>query len=261
MNRPTNEFKRRLAAGEQQVGVFATIADAGFLEVLAGWEVDWIVIDTEHAPTDVAGVADRLRVLDGTRTEAIVRPAWNDPVQVKRLLDVGARTLLFPAIGTAEAAALAVRSTRYPPEGNRGVSGQTRAAGYGRNPGYLREAAEQLCVVAQVETAEGLENLDAIATTPGVDAVFVGPSDLSAALGHLGDPGHPEVRAAVDGVFARLEELGVRSGYMTTRLDDARARLAAGVDFVGVATDTSIVNLGMASLEAATVGRQVGRRE
>jgi len=258
MNRPENDFKRRLVAGEQQVGVFTAIADASLVEVLAGWGFDWVLIDTEHTPVDVAGVADRLRVLDGTRTEAIVRPAWNDPVLVKRLLDVGARTLLFPAVGTAEAAELAVRSTRYPPEGIRGVSSQTRAAGYGRNPGYLNGAAEQLCVIVQVETAEGLSNLDAVATAAGVDAVFIGPSDLSAALGHLGDPGHPDVRRAVDGAFARLAELGMPSGYMTTRLDDAKARLEQGVNFVGVATDTSIVNLGMASLEAALGGR-IGR--
>ena len=250
----SNEFRRRLRAGMRQVGVFATIADANLVELLAIAGFDWIVIDTEHGPADVAGVTDRLRAMTGAHAEAIVRPSWNDPVTVKRLLDTGVRTLLFPAISTAEQAKQAVASTAYPPAGVRGVSGQTRAASYGRNPGYLRGADEEICVIVQVETAEGLANLEAIATTPGVDAVFIGPSDLSASLGHLGDPGHPEAVAAVDDAFGRLRRLGVPVGYMTVRLDDARARLAEGVDFVGVATDTSIVNLGIASLEAALGG-------
>ncbi|QEO15422.1 HpcH/HpaI aldolase/citrate lyase family protein [Agromyces intestinalis] len=251
MNPPVNEFKRRLLAGERQVGIFATMADASLVELLAARGFDWIVIDTEHAPTDPAGVLDRLRVLDAAHAEAIVRPTWNDPVLVKRLLDIGARTLLFPSIGTADAAALAVASTRYPPEGIRGVSGITRAAGYGRDRGYLRAAAAELCVIVQLETAEGLANLDAIAAVPGVDAVFIGPSDLAASMGHPGDAGHPDVQAAVDGAFARLAELGMPAGYLTLRLDEARERMRQGIAFAGVASDTSIVQLGVDALFAA----------
>ncbi len=255
-----NKFKRQLRAGVQQVGVFATIADANLVELLADAGFDWILIDTEHGPADVADVTDRLRAIAaaGTRTEAIVRPTWNDPVLVKRLLDAGARTLLFPSIGTAQQAELAVASTRYPPDGIRGVSGQTRAARYGRDPGYLRTANERICVIVQIETAQGLDNMDAIAGVPGVDAVFIGPSDLAASLGRLGDPGHPDVVDAVDAAFARLKELDMPTGYMTTRPDDASARLMAGVDFVGIATDTSIINLGVDQL-LARVGR-VGSR-
>ncbi len=256
MNPTRNEFKRRLRAREQQLGVFATIADASWLELLAGWRLDWILVDTEHASTEVAGVADRLRVLDGTATEAVVRPAWSDPVLVKRVLDAGARTLLLPQIGSAEEAAAAVRYTRYPPEGVRGVSGVTRAARYGQDPGYLRAAADELCVVVQIETAEGLRDLEAIATTPGVDAVFVGPSDLAASLGHLGDAQHPRVQEAIDDAFARLRRLGVPTGYLTLRLQEARQRLEEGVDVVGVATDTSIMGLGLARL-AEALGRDL----
>ncbi len=249
MNTPENAFKRRLREGRQQLGIFATIADASLLELLAGWSFDWILIDTEHAPTELPGVIDRLRVLDGEHTEAIVRPAWSDAVLIKRLLDAGARTLLIPSVGTEEDARRAVSFTRYAPEGVRGVSGVTRAARYGQDPGYLRSAADELCVIAQIESVEGLANLEAIATTPGIDAVFIGPSDLAATMGHLGDAQHPEVQAAVDDAFERLERLGVPRGYLTLRLEEGRRRLGEGIEMVGVATDTSIVNLGLASLE------------
>jgi len=257
-----NAFKRRLRTGEQQRGFFSTLGSASVLEALASWGFDWAVIDTEHGQSDLAAVLEQLRVLENLGVEPVVRPTSNDPALVKRLLDLGARTLLFPSISTAADAAAAVAATRYPsavhPLGIRGVSGISRAAGYGRNPGYLRAAHDSLCVLVQIETVEGLENLDEIARVDGVDGVFIGPSDLSAALGYLGDAQHADVQASVDGAFARLRELGVPSGYLTVNTAEMSRRLAAGaadpdarIAFVAVSTDVSILNLGLAALEGA----------
>lgn len=242
-----NRFLRRLRAGEQLVGAFATIADPSLVELLGEAGFDWLLIDTEHGATDVAGVIDRLRVLGGP-TDALVRPTWAEQQLVKRLLDAGARTLLFPSITSGEAAAQAVAATRYPPQGVRGVSGITRAASFGYDAGYLRRAGDEICVLAQVESVAGLDHLEEIALTPGVDVVFVGPSDLAADMGHLGESQHPEVQAAVDDAFTRLRALRVRSGYFTLDAADARRRLAAGVDVVGVAADVTIVRRGLRSL-------------
>jgi 4-hydroxy-2-oxoheptanedioate aldolase len=256
-----NAFKQRLVAGERQLGFFSTLGSASLLEVIAGWGFDWVVIDLEHGQSELGAVLEQLRVLEALGVEPVVRPPWNEPVIVKRLLDLGARTLLFPSVGSADEAAQAVAATRYPPAGVRGVSGNSRAAGYGRVPGYLQGAAEQLCVIVQVETAAGLEALDAIATTPGVDGVFIGPSDLSAALDHLGDAQHPEVQQAVDAAFARLRQLGVPAGYLTVNTGEMRRRLAGPLDeqpaFAAVATDVSIVNQGLAALDGA-IGLAIG---
>lgn len=255
-----NRFLRRLRAGEQLVGAFATIADPSMVELLGSVGFDWILIDTEHAATDVAGVVDRLRALDGGATDALVRPTWAEQQRVKRLLDAGARTLMFPSIASADDAVRAVGFTRYPPDGVRGVSGITRAARYGQDRGYLHGAADQICVIAQVESASGLDNLEAIAATPGVDVVFIGPSDLAADLGHLGDAQHPEVQAAVDDAFARLHAIGAHAGYLTLDAAEARRRLAEGVDVVGVAADVTIIRRGLASL-SSDIGIPLGEED
>lgn len=250
MRATTNRFLDRLRSGEQQIGLFATMADPAFLELLGGSGLDWVLIDTEHSPIGVGDVVDRLRALHGSGVEPVVRPVWSDHAVIKRLLDAGARTLLIPSVGSAEEAARAVSYTRYPPDGVRGVSGTSRAARYGQDGGYLRRAADDLCVVAQVETVSGLDDLEAIATTPGIDAVFIGPSDLAASLGHLGESGHPQVQAAVDDAFARLAALGVRTGYLAMRPDEARRRLGDGIHMMGVATDTLVLHRGLAALGA-----------
>ena len=252
-----NGFLRRLRAGEQLVGAFTTFSDASMVELLGGAGFDWLLIDTEHAATDLSGVVDRLRVLDGGPTEAIVRPTWPDQQRLKRLLDAGARTLMLPSVASAEEAARMVAYTRYPPHGVRGVSGISRAAGYGLDRGYLRRAADELCLIAQVESRAGLDALEAIAVTPGIDVVFVGPSDLAADLGHLGDSRHPEVQAAVEDAFARLRALGVRTGYLALDAAEARQRLAERIDVVGVAADVTIIRRGLASL-SADVGIPLG---
>ena len=248
MPAPTNTFKRRLHERSPQVGLFTTLNSPAVVEVLAGCGFDWILIDAEHSPTDVADVIAQLRVLAGRGVSALVRPGWSDMVLIKRLLDAGVQSLLIPYVETAEAAAAAVGYTRYAPAGVRGVMGASRAASYDETTDYLQTAADEICVVVQIETAQALANIEAIAAVPGVDAVFIGPSDLAASMGHLGDVRHPQVQAAVDDAFLRLRAIGKPSGYFTLNEDDARARLAQGVDIVAVALDATILRRGAVRL-------------
>lgn len=246
MPAPVNTFLRRLRGREQQIGIFSTLNSPPVLELLAAAGFDWILIDTEHSASEVPDVVAQLQVLAAFEVSALVRPAWSDPVLIKRLLDAGAQTLLVPYIETADAAAAAVAATRYPPAGGRGVSSGSRAAGYGRLTDYLRTADDEICVLVQIETVRGLDNLEAIAGVPGVDGVFIGPNDLAASMGLIGDATHPSVLAAIDDAFGRLGAVGAATGYLTANPDEAARRAAQGVHVMGIATDTSIVNAGVA---------------
>jgi 4-hydroxy-2-oxoheptanedioate aldolase len=236
----TNRFKRGLLE-RQQVGIFSTLGGNTLTELLGGCGFDWILIDTEHSPNEMPDVIMQLQVLAATDVSPVVRPAWSDMILIKRLLDAGAQTLLIPSVQSAREAEQAVSFTRYPPLGLRGVSGSSRAAQYGLNTTYLPHAHNEICVLVQIETVEGLRNLEEIATVEGVDGVFIGPADLAASLGHIGNGQHPEVQAAVDDAFRRLRAIGKPAGYLTLNETEAEKRIAEGVAMVGVATDTSII--------------------
>jgi 4-hydroxy-2-oxoheptanedioate aldolase len=240
MQTKTNRFKYALAQ-RQQIGIFSTLGSSVLAELLAGCGFDWILLDTEHSPNDMPEVIAQLQAMSAFDVSVIVRPGWSDMVQVKRFLDAGAQTLLFPCIQSAREAEAAVSYTRYPPAGVRGVSGSSRAASYGLNTSYLKTAQEEICVVVQIETLEGLANLESIAAVEGIDAVFIGPADLAASMGYLGNGQHPEVQAAVDDAFRRLRAVGKPGGYLTLNEAEAERRIADGVEFVGVGTDTSII--------------------
>ncbi|MDB5778917.1 MAG: 4-hydroxy-2-oxo-heptane,7-dioate aldolase [Polaromonas sp.] len=240
MQTKTNRFKHALAQ-RQQIGIFSTLGSSVLAELLAGCGFDWILLDTEHSPNDMPEVIAQLQAMSAFDVSVIVRPGWSDMVQVKRFLDAGAQTLLFPCIQSAREAEAAVSYTRYPPAGVRGVSGSSRAASYGLNTSYLKTAQEEICVVVQIETLEGLANLESIAAVEGIDAVFIGPADLAASMGYLGNGQHPEVQAAVDDAFRRLRAVGKPGGYLTLNEAEAERRIADGVEFVGVGTDTSII--------------------
>ncbi len=200
-----NAFKARLLAGDSQIGLWCSLASAYAAEIVAGARFDWLLFDTEHSPGGVESVLGQLQAIGGYDVSAVVRPATNDAVLIKRFLDIGAQTLLIPYVQNADEARAAVAAMRYPPEGVRGVAGLTRATRFGRVPGYARRAAEELCLLVQIETGEALDELEAIANVEGVDGVFIGPGDLAASLGHVGEPGHPEVVAAVeDAIIARI---------------------------------------------------------
>jgi 4-hydroxy-2-oxoheptanedioate aldolase len=244
MEIPRNAFKRALAEGRRPIGFWLSLGSPAVAEVLSGAGYDWVLVDTEHAPNDVPGVIDQLRALEGSTAAPMVRPAWNDPVLIKRLLDAGAQSLLVPFVRDAEEAARAVAATRYPPHGVRGVATITRASRYGRVADYLRRAQDELCVVVQLETRGSLAELERIVAVPGVDALFVGPSDLAADLGHLGEPGHPEVQAAIEDACTRCARLGKPLGIFAPAADDARRYLEMGVRFAAVGADAVVLRQG-----------------
>lgn len=242
---PTNHFKRALQEGRAQIGVWSTIPSPYVSELIAGAGYDWVLLDTEHTPTDVPLMLSQLQATAAAQSadgmlpvHAVVRPAWNDTVLIKRYLDIGAQTLLLPFVQNAAEAQAAVRATRYAPEGIRGMGGSTRAANFGRTANYVSHAAEELCVLVQVETLEALDQIEAIAAVDGIDGIFIGPADLSASLGYPGQPGHPEVRRAIDDAIRRIRACGKAPGILM--VDEARARecLALGAQFVAVALDT-----------------------
>ena len=192
-------------------------------EILGQSAFDWVLFDAEHSPVDLAGLYPLLQASAGGKAHAAVRPPWNDMVMVKRVLDMGAQTVLLPFVQSPAEAAAAVASTRYPPSGVRGVSVATRAGGYGRRLDYLKRAGDNICTLVQVETLEALGQLDAIAETPDLDGVFIGPSDLAASMGHLGQPGHPDVQAAIRAAAKTILSQGRAPGILASNAADATA--------------------------------------
>jgi 4-hydroxy-2-oxoheptanedioate aldolase len=241
MRTQTNRFKQRLRAGETLIGLWAQSGHAAVTEVVADAGFDWLLIDGEHAPLEVPTIIDQLRVIEPTSTPAIVRPAWNDPVILKRVLDTGAQTLLVPYVQSAEEARRAVASARYPPEGTRGVAATIRANRYGRTGDYHARANEEICVLVQLETREAVARLEEIARVDGVDGLFIGPSDLAASLGHIGRNAHPEVRALITEACRRAGEIGKPIGILAPVEADARAFLAMGFQFVAVGSDIGVL--------------------
>ena len=248
MDFPINRFKQRLLAGEQQVGLWSSLSSAAATEILADSGFDWILIDTEHAPNETPMVADQLRAASMGRASPVVRPAWNDAVILKRLLDVGVQTLLVPFIQNAAEAARAVAATRYPPRGMRGVASVHRANRYGRVPDYFARADDEMCVLVQLETGPAVEALEEIAAVEGVDGVFIGPSDLAASLGYLGNNAHPEVRETIERACRRAQAIGKAIGILAPIESDARAYLDMGFAFVAVGSDVVVLRKGCDAL-------------
>jgi 4-hydroxy-2-oxoheptanedioate aldolase len=217
----TNTFKHALASGQAQIGLWCTLASPYAAELVAGSGFDWLLLDTEHTPADVPLVLQQLQAVAAEplhRAHPVVRAAWNDPVLIKRILDIGAQTLLLPFVQNADEARAAVAAMRYAPRGIRGMGGTMRASHYGRDVDYVRDAESELCLLVQVETAEALAQLEAIAAVDGVDGIFIGPADLSASMGHPGNAGHPEVRAAIDDAIRRIRAAGKAPGILMVDL-------------------------------------------
>lgn len=235
-----NRFKADLGK-RQQIGFFATLGSPGLTELLCGCGFDWALIDTEHSPIELPDVIDHVRAIEGTGLPAIVRPPWNDAVTIKRVLDQGAQTLLIPYVESAEEARRAVAAIRFPPHGVRGVSGASRSSNYGLDSDYFARAEAELCLIVQIESTTALANIEEIARVDGVDAVFIGPSDLAASMGHIGNAQHPAVQAAIDDGFRRLKAVGKPRGYLTGNEAEFRRRLAEGIDFVSMATDAVFI--------------------
>lgn len=253
MRTPTNLFKQALAEGRAQIGLWLGLGHATSAEICAGAGFDWLLIDGEHAPNGLTDVLAQLQTVAAyPGANAIVRVPFGHgeagTALIKQTLDLGAQTLLVPMVDTPEQAAALVRATRYPQDDDldsaqRGVRGMAgaRASRWGRYPQYAKEANAQVCLLIQAETRLGLQNLDAMAATPGVHGVFIGPADLSASMGHVGNPGHPEVQAAIEDGIARIRRAGKAAGILTSDEAQARHYLALGALFVAVGLDTQIL--------------------
>jgi 4-hydroxy-2-oxoheptanedioate aldolase len=241
MDLPVNRFKHALAGGTPQIGLWLSLSDHYSAEVCAGSGFDWLLIDTEHSPNELHMVLAQLQAIAPYPTTAIVRVPWNDMVIIKRMLDAGAQTLLVPYVNTAEEAASAVASTRYPPEGVRGVAGTTRATRFGRVKDYARRASGELCLLLQVETQQALDNLEAIARVAGVDGVFIGPADLHASLGYPGETANPAVLPKIEDAIRRIRACGKAPGILTADEKLARRYLELGALFVAVGADVGLL--------------------
>ncbi len=248
MKNPHNQFKRALGVGRQQLGIWNTIGGNTVPELLGGSGFDWVLVDCEHAAIETIEVQPALQAIgQHPETSAIVRLAANDPTLFKRVLDMGAQTLMVPYVESADDAAKAVQAMRYGPRGIRGMAGMTRATRYGRVNDYFTAAEDELCLIVQVETVTGLQNLDAIAATDGVDAVFIGPADLSASMGLPGQMTHPDVDAAITDTIARLVAGGTPAGVMALDPKLARRFLDHGATFVATAVDLVLLADGVAT--------------
>lgn len=258
MQTPDNPFKQALAQGRTQIGLWMGLADHYATEICAGAGFDWLVIDGEHAPNDLRSIVQQAQVIAGyPATHAVARVPFGHgeagAALIKQYLDLGLQTLLVPMVDTAAQAAALVRATRYPPQGIRGMAG-ARASRWGRYPNYSREANAQVCLLVQAETREAIANLDAIAATEGVDGVFIGPADLSAALGHVGNPGHAAVQAAIADAIGRIRAAGKAAGILATDEALARRWLELGASFVAVGLDTQLLMRATGALAAQFKG-------
>ena len=247
MENPTNHFKRALQAGKTQIGFWATLSSNYTAEVVAGAGFDWILIDTEHSPADLESVLGQLQAIAPYPTSAVVRIPWNDMVTIKRTLDIGAQSLLIPYVNNAEEARLAVSYARYPSAGVRGVAGATRASRFGRVNDYFHKAADDICVLVQVETREALDQIEAIAAVDGVDGIFIGPADLHASFGKVGERAHADVVPIIEKAMQRIKKAGKASGYL---IDESAAQhwIDVGVQFIAVGSDVGVLARGAEAL-------------
>lgn len=242
----TNQWSRQMRSGIRQIGMWVASGSAYVTEICLGAGMDWVLLDHEHAPNDLRSTLTQLQAAAGyPSVEVVVRPPVADPIVIKQLLDIGVRNLMLPMIDTAEQAAAVVAATRYPPAGIRGVgSALARASAWNRQADYLRTADDTLSVTVQIESESGLAALPEIAAVDGVDAIFIGPADLAAALGHLGEPEHPDVVATVEGAINAIVAAGRPAGVNAFNETLARRYLAAGATFVLVGADVALLARG-----------------
>jgi 2-keto-3-deoxy-L-rhamnonate aldolase RhmA len=241
MDLAANAFKSALRQRKLQIGLWSTLCSNLVAEILAHAGFDWVLLDTEHSPNELPGLVTQLQAMGQGTAAPVVRAAWNDAVLIKRILDIGAQSILLPYVQTAAEAARAVEAVRYPPRGVRGVSATSRASQFGRITDYLARADREVCLLVQVETAAALDQLESIAAVDGVDGIFIGPADLAASLGHLGNARHPLVQRALEDAGRRLSDLGKAAGILTAVEDDARRFIEWGYTFVAVGVDTALL--------------------
>ena len=240
-----NAFKAALKEGRLQRGIWCTMGDALAAEMMADCGFDWMMFDTEHSPLDAISVLPLLQAVAPYPVSPIVRPGSLEPAEIKKLLDLGAQTLLIPYVQNAAEAAEAVAAVEYAPTGIRGVSGVTRATRFGKIAGYHKEARQEICLIVQVETVEAMGQIEEIAAVDGVDAIFVGPADLAASLGHVGNPGHPEVTEALLSSIRRIRAAGLPAGALTLSAEVYDAAIEAGASFMSRHVDLVALRNGL----------------
>jgi 4-hydroxy-2-oxoheptanedioate aldolase len=248
MDLPRNRFKHAIAAGELQIGLWCSLCSNIAVDIVRDSGFDWLLIDTEHSPNEIPDVLSQLQACEGGTATPIVRPAWNDVVIIKRCLDVGVQTLLVPYVQNPAEAKRAVEAVRYPTAGLRGVAVASRASRYGRLTDYLKKANSEICLLVQVETRSAMDELEAIAAIEGIDGVFIGPSDLSASLGHIGNPAHPDVQKALETCVRRLKAVGTPAGILSGNEEEVRRYIAWGYTFVAVGSDVALLGRGADAL-------------
>jgi len=242
MDMPLNQFKRAVQAGKTQIGQFLGLANAYAAEVVATTGFDWLLIDGEHGPNDLRSIIAQLQALAQYPVHPVVRTVDHDVARIKQLLDGGVQTLMVPMVETAAEAESLVRAMRYPPYGIRGVgTALARAARWNGIDGYFAQADSEMCLIVQIESTAGLQGLAEILKVEGVDAVFIGPSDLAASMGYLGNPGHPEVKSAVEGAIRQIAAAGKAAGVFSADPVIAAAYREMGASFLLVGVDALLL--------------------
>lgn len=255
----TNRFKDRLSTGSTQIGLWQTLGSPITVELCAAAGFDWLLLDAEHGPHSIPTLMAQLQAMNGSPSHPIVRLPATDSTSIRQVLDIGAMTILAPFVESADQAEAIVAATRYAPEGVRGLAaGQIRASRWGRDKDYINDANRNICVLVQIESRAGLDAIDAIAGVEGVDGVFIGPADLAASLGFRGQPGHAEVRAAIDHAIDRVKLAGKAVGLLTLNEDLARAYIGQGCTFVAVGTDATLLATGVDALASRFCGHAAG---
>ena len=249
MPAPLNAFKQKLNRGDTLIGCWIGLADAYAAEVSATAGFDWLLIDGEHAPNDLRSILAQLQIISASPSAAVVRVAEGNPCLIKQVLDIGAQSILVPMVESGEQARALVEATRYPPDGIRGVgSALARASRFSGITDYLVTANDQICLLVQVETRKGLDALDDILATDGVDGVFIGPADLAADMGFLGNPQASEVQAAITDALLRINASGKAAGILALDPSFAQSCFALGARFVAVGIDVTVFAHAMRSL-------------
>lgn len=242
MPTPVNEFKVALASDRAQIGLWLGLGDAYAAELCASCGFDWLLVDGEHAPNDLRSMLATLQSVAAYPSHPVVRVPHGDPSLIKQVLEIGAQTLLVPMVEDATQAQQLVRAMRYPPAGTRGVgSGLARSSRWNGLTDYLERANHEVCLLVQVETIDAIARLEAIAQVDGVDGIFIGPADLAASMGYLGQPTHADVRAVIDGAIRTIARIGKPAGILCTDETLARHYIACGARFVAVGVDTSLL--------------------
>jgi 2-dehydro-3-deoxyglucarate aldolase len=243
-----NRFRQDLIAGKRLIGCWASLGSPITTEVLGIAGFDWILLDSEHAPNDVLTLVPQLMALKDSVSAPVVRPASNDVVLIKRLLDAGFHNFLIPYVETVEEARRAVTATRYPPAGIRGVSVSHRSNRYGSVPDYFKIVNDQIAVMVQIESRAGVDAVHEIASVDGIDGLFIGPGDLAAAYGQLGNPSHPQVQDAMSRVYEAGKAAGKPVGTLAPVEADARRYMDRGASFVAVGSDLGLLRMGSQAL-------------